>query len=161
LLEQIFADKPNLKVIFNVHPIRHWKDGAEGNQQSKSTLFLAVGKLVELFPERVFYFPAYEIMMDELRDYRFYADDMLHPSNLAVEYIWERFRHATIFKSDQTLADEIEKVMKSINHRPFNTQTNEFKQFVKNTITKIEEIKIRNPHIDFSEQEKILNGYIK
>ena len=89
LLARLKALNPKMQVLFTVSPIRHWKDGAHENQLSKSTLLLAIDRLVELCG--ALYFPAYELMMDELRDYRFYASDMLHPSEVAVDYIWERF----------------------------------------------------------------------
>ena len=91
LLLSLWKQNPELKILFTVSPIRHWKDGAHGNQLSKATLLLAIDALQKEFPEHTAYFPAYEIMMDELREYRFYADDMLHPSTTAIEYIWERF----------------------------------------------------------------------
>lgn len=91
LLDELHNTNPHLKVMFTVSPIRHKRDGLHANQLSKATLLLAVDRLCELRKELCLYFPAYEIMMDELRDYRFYADDMVHPSPLAVEYIWERF----------------------------------------------------------------------
>ena len=86
------ARNSHLKVLFTVSPIRHIRDGMHANQLSKSTLLLAIDRLQQLFPDHVFYFPSYEIVLDELRDYRYYADDMLHPSPLAVRYLWERFR---------------------------------------------------------------------
>ena len=90
-LEALWQINPTLKVVFTVSPIRHWKDGAHGNQLSKATLLLAIDELMQLYPEQTAYFPAYEILLDELRDYRFYADDMIHPSPLAIDYIWEKF----------------------------------------------------------------------
>ncbi len=94
--------------LFTVSPIRHWKDGAHENQLSKSTLLLAVDALCKKFPDRVEYFPAYELMMDEMRDYRFYADDLVHPSEMAVNYIWERFLDfaADPKETEQILANE-------------------------------------------------------
>lgn len=92
LLLSLWEQCPDLKILFTVSPIRHWKDGAHGNQLSKATLLLAADTLQTAYPERIAYFPAYEIMMDELRDYRFYATDMLHPSELAVDYIWQRLQ---------------------------------------------------------------------
>ena len=91
LITEMSALNPDLKWLFTVSPIRHIRDGMHANQLSKSTLLLAIDRLQQLFPERVFYFPSYEIILDELRDYRFYADDMLHPSPLAIRYLWERF----------------------------------------------------------------------
>ncbi len=92
------ARNSHLKVLFTVSPIRHIRDGMHANQLSKSTyLLLAIDRLQQLFPDHVFYFPSYEIVLDELRDYRYYADDMLHPSPLAVRYLWERFSEAFFF----------------------------------------------------------------
>ena len=87
LITGMAACNPELKWLFTVSPIRHIRDGMHANQLSKSTLLLAIDRLQQLFPERVFYFPSYEIILDELRDYRFYADDMLHPSPLAIRYL--------------------------------------------------------------------------
>ena len=89
------------KFIFTVSPIRHMKDGAHGNQISKASLLLAVEKLCRIYPEACEYFPAYEIVMDELRDYRFYAEDMVHPSELAVKIIWERFCDFAVPESER------------------------------------------------------------
>ena len=89
------------KFIFTVSPIRHLKDGAHGNQISKASLLLAVEKLCRIYPEACEYFPAYEIVMDELRDYRFYAEDMVHPSELAVKIIWERFCDFAVPESER------------------------------------------------------------
>lgn len=91
LIAKLQQCSPNLRLLFTVSPIRHVKDGLHENQLSKATLLLAVDELTRRFPEQISYFPAYEIVMDELRDYRFYADDMVHPSALAIQYIWERF----------------------------------------------------------------------
>ena len=91
LLGQLERINPGVRVLFTVSPIRHWKDGAHGNQLSKSVLLLAIDELVKR-RKRVYYFPSYEIVLDELRDYRFYAEDMLHVSGQAVDYIWSRFR---------------------------------------------------------------------
>lgn len=156
LLTKVFTNKPNLKVIFTVSPVRHWKDGAIGNQISKSTLLLAISNLVDSFSDKAFYFPSYEIMMDDLRDYRYYADDMLHPTPLATSYIWDKFKHASIFPSAQFVSNEVEKIIKAINHRPFNTNTKEYKQFVDKTIQQMEDIKQHNMRIDFSAEKNLL-----
>lgn len=156
LLRRILKDKPDLKVIFTVSPVRHWKDGANGNQLSKSILLLAANELVKQFQENSFYFPSYEIMMDDLRDYRFYNSDMLHPSPLAVSYIWEQFCHSVLSSSAIDLSKDIEKIIQAANHRPLNKQTKEHKQFIRNTVTRIDAISKRNPLIDFSKEIKNL-----
>lgn len=108
---------PQLRILFTVSPIRHWKDGAHGNQLSKSVLLLAIDRLSSLF-KQVYYFPSYEIVMDELRDYRFYAEDMLHISPLAVEYIWNRFCETYIEKGAERFMLRIDKINKTLAHRP-------------------------------------------
>lgn len=110
LLSSFLRRFPDRKFIFTVSPIRHPGDGAHGNLLGKSILILAVQAVCERFPDRAEYFPAYELMMDELRDYRFYADDLVHPSGLAVDYIWERFQDfaAAPEERERLLANERE-----------------------------------------------------
>ena len=120
---------PGLKFIFTVSPIRHWKDGAHENTVSKSTLHLAVDALEKQF-DFVHYFPAYEIMMDELRDYRFYASDMLHPSDVAVDYIWQRFGDTYFSSETLNLKKELERLRADLNHRPLHPETEEYRLFL-------------------------------
>ena len=119
---------PGLKFIFTVSPIRHWKDGAHENTVSKSTLHLALDALEKQF-DFVHYFPAYEIMMDELRDYRFYASDMLHPSDVAVDYIWQRFGDTYFSSETLNLKKELERLRADLNHRPLHPETEEYRLF--------------------------------
>ncbi len=118
MLREVTARYPGMKVMFTVSPIRHLADGAHGNQLSKSTLLLAVDKLCAEFPETALYFPSYEIMMDDLRDYRFYAADMTHPSEMAIKYIYDIFKRS--FMDDKTVAltKEFAKVTAKLSHRP-------------------------------------------
>lgn len=155
-LDKLLKSKPNLKVLFTVSPVRHWKDGAHGNQLSKSTLLLAIDQLVQQFPENVFYFPSYEIMMDDLRDYRFYADDMLHPSPMAIEYIWEKFRGAFISPEDDRIIKEIESIVQACRHRPFNPNTKEYRLFVEKIQQKIAAMEDRVQGISFEEELRSL-----
>lgn len=111
------APKPK-KVIFTVSPIRHLADGANGNQLSKSTLLLGIDNAISGSNSRVCYFPAYEIMMDELRDYRFYADDMTHPSSLATSYIAERFLNWALPSREHPLLENRIREHKHSSHRP-------------------------------------------
>ncbi|MDR2145024.1 MAG: GSCFA domain-containing protein [Tannerella sp.] len=147
---------PSLQVIFTVSPIRHFRDGAHQNQLSKATLLLAEQELTEIFPENVSYFPAYELMMDELRDYRFYADDMVHPSTLAVEYIWERFCGTYMDKDMHNQMSEVHSINKALNHRELNTNSKIYKTFLRQTLAKIERLKAKNPYICLSKTEKEL-----
>lgn len=156
LIDTLLSRTPDLKILFTISPVRHWKDGAIGNQYSKSVLNVAVHELCKKYPNNAFYFPAYEIMMDDLRDYRFYADDMLHPSTVAVQYIWQKFKDAFIDKSSLKLASEIEGIISAVKHRPFNPNTKEHYSFVQRTLESITKVKRDNPKLDFSREESLL-----
>lgn len=128
LINELSDKFPSLKLIFSVSPIRHWNDGAHGNNVSKSTLLLAVDALQQQF-KQVHYFPAYEIQMDELRDYRFYASDMLHPSDVAIDYIWSRFSDTYFDESTLKIKKEVEQLVGDMSHRPLQPDSDEFRKF--------------------------------
>ena len=130
---------PNLNFIFSVSPIRHWKDGAHENNISKSTLLLAIDELQKQF-HAVHYFPAYEIQLDELRDYRFYAPDMLHPSDVAVEYIWSMFSDTYFSKDTLELKKRLEQLAADFSHRPIHPDSPEYKSFLNKANTKKAEL---------------------
>lgn len=157
LLDRISIFNPDLKIIFTISPVRHWKDGAHGNQVSKSVLFLAIEELLrhESGPE---YFPAYELQMDDLRDYRFYADDMLHPSSAAIEYIWSKFSESYFDKSTKNLQSQIQKVTKATGHK-FLTDSQSSKMiFADNMLNFISKIEEQSSIVDFfSEKEYFRN----
>lgn len=161
LVDELLVRTPDLKIIFTISPVRHWKDGAIGNQLSKSILNLAVHELINKYPNNAFYFPAYEILMDDLRDYRFYADDMLHPSKVAVDYIWEKFKGSLISSDSILLMEDIERVIAAVAHKPFNPNTSEHRAFVNKTLVRINRIKGNNSSIDFTPEEKLLNKNIE
>ncbi len=146
LLTKLKALYPNLNVVFSVSPIRHWKDGAHENTISKSTLLLAVDALQNQF-DNVHYFPAYELLIDELRDYRFYASDMLHPSDVAVEYIWTKFS-ASVF-SDETLQlkKKLEQLAADSAHRPLHPSSPEYVLFKENAEKRKNEILQKYPFL--------------
>ena len=142
-----------LKVIFTVSPIRHWKDGAVENQLSKATLLLAIDQLIKGFGDQACaYFPSYELMMDELRDYRFYAEDMLHISSVAVDYIFERFSKVMISKESLVISKKVMKVRRAFEHRPVNPETAEFKEFVQQNLVQISQLTGQFPNLDFTEE---------
>lgn len=117
LLNLLHNTYPKLRIIFTVSPVRHLKDGFEGNSRSKAILQLACEEIC-LTDERADYFPAFEIMNDDLRDYRFYDSDMVHPSPEAVDYIWRKFQDRYLSAKSQTILAEGEKVTRRLNHRP-------------------------------------------
>ena len=120
LLMNMIARHPEKEFMFTVSPIRHFKDGAHGNQISKSTLLLALDEVLAKFPERCEYFPAYEIVLDELRDYRFYAVDMIHPSDQAVDYLWSRFVGFAMPESELPALDARRRELLRSQHRPIH-----------------------------------------
>lgn len=128
MLNQYIPANPDRQWIFTVSPVRHLSDGAHQNQLSKSTLLLGVQKLVERYPN-AHYFPAYEIMMDELRDYRFYADDMMHPSKLAADYIFDRFMDWILDDNDRDSLREAQRIHSMMEHRLLNPQTPSAREF--------------------------------
>lgn len=160
LLLSLWEHNPKTKVMLTVSPIRHWKDGAHGNQLSKSTLLLAADYLKEEFPGQVDYFPAYEIMMDELRDYRYYADDMVHPSSLAIEYIWQRFTESCLTKDTQSILKEWNEIIKAINHKPFQPDSEAYSRFIHQTLLKMEQLHEKMPFFDMEkEREELITNY--
>lgn len=161
LLLSLWEQCPEMKLIFTVSPIRHLKDGAHGNQLSKATLLLSVDALRESFPERVAYFPAYEIMMDELRDYRFYADDMLHPSELAVDYIWQRFTESYLSDEAKTFLKEWSEIWRAINHRPLHPESKSYKDFLSQTLLKLERLSGKFPSFDCTEEMEVIKSKLK
>ena len=161
LLLSLWEQCPDLKILFTVSPIRHWKDGAHGNQLSKATLLLAADTLQMAYPERIAYFPAYEIMMDELRDYRFYATDMLHPSELAVDYIWQRFIENFLSTDTSAILKEWGDIQKAINHKPFQPDSEAYKRFILQTLLKMERISKKIPSFDIRKEIEIVKSKLK
>jgi hypothetical protein len=159
ILERIHLFNNELRVIFTISPVRHWKDGAHGNQVSKSILFLAVEKLLE---HKIVggYFPAYELIMDDLRDYRYYAEDMLHPSQTAVEYIWEAFTGSYFDNQTVELWKEIQTISKARNHRFLSDSATGKKEFAENVLKRISQIENKISQIDFTEEKKYFQGLI-
>ena len=145
LLRNLQKDVP---IIFTVSPIRHLKNGFMENQLSKAHLLSAIHEVVDP-KEQVYYFPSYEIMMDELRDYRFYAEDMIHPSNTAIQYIWEKFRDTWISDETINLMEDVNSIQKNLAHKPFNPKSKQYQEFLKGTEEKIRNLQIKIPDINF------------
>ena len=128
---------PKCNFIFTVSPVRHLKDGFVENQVSKAHLIAAIYATTNTKQQTLNYFPSYEIMMDELRDYRFYADDMMHPSPMAIDYIWERFAATQIDASAITTMELVQTIQKGLAHRPFNPNSESHQKFEANLKEKI------------------------
>ncbi|SOC78874.1 GSCFA family protein [Salinimicrobium sediminis] len=139
---------PEAQIIFTVSPVRHLKDGFMENQLSKAKLITAVQEIVAI-KANCTYFPAYEIMMDELRDYRFYAEDMVHPNLTAVNYIWQKFQEAWIASEASAVMKEVDTIQKGLLHRPFNEASEAHQNFRRDLQQKIEKLEEKLPHIRF------------
>ena len=141
---------PKVNVIITVSPIRYAKYGYHGSQLSKAVLLLATDKVIKEEGERVYYFPAYEIVNDELRDYRFYKADMLHPNEQAVEYIWEQLV-ATCFSAEaKQFLEEWRPIKEALAHRPFNPEAAAYQDFIKKTKEKAKMLELKYPNIELN-----------
>lgn len=147
IIAHIKSINTKAKVLFTVSPVRHLKDGFIENTQSKSHLITAIHTILN--QGYTFYFPSYEIMIDELRDYRFYAEDMIHPNKIAINYIWEKFVDTWISDASKTTMKTIETIQKGIAHKPFNKNSEQHQQFLKDLEVKKSSIQNQFPTIDF------------
>ena len=144
IIAKIHAVNPDCKFIFTVSPVRHIKDGFVENNVSKAHLISAINTL-----QNINYFPSYEIMMDELRDYRFYAEDMLHPNQTAIDYIWIKFFENYVDEKEFGTMQHVCDIQKALHHRPFNPNSESHLKFLENLSKKISQIKLHLPHIQF------------
>jgi len=138
----------NATILFTVSPVRHLKDGFVENTQSKSHLIAAIHHTINL-KNKTYYFPSFEIMMDELRDYRFYTEDMIHPNKTAINYIWEKFVNTWLTQDALSTLQEVENIQKGIYHKPFNEKSEQHQQFLKNLEFKKEKLTKQFPFIKF------------
>lgn len=139
---------PKISIIFTVSPVRHLKDGFIENSRSKAHLLSAVHEVVE--PRKnVHYFPAYELMMDELRDYRFYTEDMIHPNNLAINYIWKRFKEVWVNNEALKIMEEVGTIQKGLAHKPFNSKSKQHQDFLLKLNKSIGSLRERFSHMNF------------
>lgn len=160
ILKLLFQFNPKLKVIFTISPVRHVKDGIVNNTKSKAILHLAVEQLINEYSKKCTYFQAYEIMMDELRDYRFYKDDLLHPTKLAVEYIWEKFESSYFSTETFELNRKIISILQQLYHQPNNENTESHINGLKKLLIKMQQFQ-KESHICFKKEiEKLSNTLI-
>ncbi len=148
-LDLLHKINPNCTILVTVSPVRHSKDGFVENQRSKAHLITAIHSLLEKENSQVHYFPSYEIVMDELRDYRFYAEDLLHPNSVAIDYIWQRFKETQISNAYYGTMEAVENIQKGLAHRPFNPDTASHQKFLGTLNQKIISLQEQFPHIQF------------
>ncbi len=155
-IKQLQQFNPAVKIIFTISPVRHLREGFIENNRSKAALIHAVHTATEQF-ENVFYFPAYELVIDDLRGYRFYAEDMVHPNYAATNYVWEKFIAACVDAPSQQLMQQLNEINAAVNHKPFNSSSQAHKKFMQVNLEKIRAIKQKCNYIDFSNEERLFN----
>lgn len=144
-IEKIHALNPTAKIVFTLSPVKHLKDGFVENQLSKSILHVAIQHCLK---ENVHYFPAYELMNDDLRDYRFWSADMAHPNELAIEYIWEKFGETYFTKDTVDLMNEVKKLQQFLAHRPLSSNKAEVEKLEQEQKRKLDELKTKYPQLN-------------
>lgn len=148
VMHRLFLFNPKLKIIFTISPVRHLREGAVENNRSKAVLIQAVHHLVNKF-DKLYYFPAYELVIDDLRDYRYYAEDLVHPNYFATQYVWEKFVDACMGEKTKALMEEIHTLNQARNHKAFNPQSAQHKQFLRTALEKTKTLQAAHPYLDF------------
>lgn len=156
-LQKLKTYNPKIKTVFTVSPVRYFALGHYENSVSKAHLFAAIHQLQQQHPE-YYYFPAYEMVIDDLRDYRFYSDDMLHPNHQATEYVWERLCETMLVKESVKIMKEVQKITQAAKHRPRNPATDGHRKFSEKYLAKIHQLKQKYA-LDFTEEEQALKKY--
>ena len=160
IIEHLRRFNQNLKIIFTLSPVRYVKDGCHINQLSKSTLLLAIDNIINSSRD-CFYFPSYEILLDDLRDYRFYNDDLVHPNDFAVNYIFDKFSECFFKNETKVINKSVNDLNNMLNHRPFNTNSNDYRLFLKKTNEKILSLCEKYPFLDLRDENQIIKNKIK
>jgi hypothetical protein len=142
---------PNVKFIYTISPVRHLREGFIENNRSKAALIQAVHGLTN--DTNVFYFPAYELVIDDLRDYRFFAEDLVHPNYAATNYVWEKFVPTLIDEPSQQLMIEINEINAAMNHKAFNPSSEAHKKFLAINLKKVKQLELKNPYLNFDKEE--------
>jgi len=157
MLASLFDFNPGVNAIFTISPVRHLRDGFVENNRSKAALIQAIHQLTDA-DERLFYFPAYELVIDDLRDYRFYAEDMVHPNYAATNYVWEKFTATCIDETSQALMKEINVINAARSHKPFNPTSEQHKKFLQDNLKRLIQLEDQYSYIDFGEEKQYFSA---
>jgi len=157
VIHRLFLFNRNLKIIFTISPVRHLREGVVENNRSKALLIHAVHHLVDKF-EKLYYFPAYELVIDDLRDYRFYSEDLVHPNYFATQYVWEKFVEACMSESTKLLMEDIHSINLAFQHKPFNPHSDQHKKFLESFYQKTKDLKEQHTYLDFEKELEYFNG---
>ena len=150
LMMELKKFNPKLKIVFTISPVRYVRDGVVENNLSKARLIDAVHQLKN---DAAFYFPAYELVIDDLRDYRFYKEDMVHPNEQAVKYVFDKFRNSFFDESTDSLFERINEILLAKKHKPFNTDSTSHKKFKNNFLQRIQSIQTQHPFLDLRAEQ--------
>ena len=156
ILYRLFHFNSKLKIIFTISPVRHLREGVVENNRSKAVLIQAVHHLVDKF-DKLYYFPAYELVIDDLRDYRFYSEDLVHPNYFATQYVWKKFIDACIDERAKNLMEEIHSINLAYQHKPFNPSSEQHRKFLDSFLEKTKNVQQLHPYLNF---EKELNYFL-
>ena len=151
IIERLQDNFPSLNIIFTISPVRHLRDGFVENNRSKAQLISAVQKLTEKY-DHCYYFPAYELVIDDLRDHRFYAEDLVHPNYTATQYVWEKFKTACIDETSLTIMKEIQIIGAAKHHKAIHSASAAHQKFLKTHLQKALDLQEKHPYIDLSEE---------
>lgn len=151
MLHRLFKFNEHLQIIFTISPVRHLREGVVENNRSKAVLINAVHHLVDKF-SKLYYFPAYELVIDDLRDYRFYAEDLVHPNYAATNYVWDKFVGACMTEPTKKLLEEIHSINLAFQHKPFNYQSAQHKAFLESFYSKTKALQEKYPFLDFKKE---------
>ena len=151
LIQNLKNINPNLKIIFTVSPVRYIRDGITENTLSKARLIEAVHQLVQS-TDNTYYFPAYELIMDDLRDYRFYKADLVHPNEQAIAYVFDKLMHSTLSEETKILYEKVKSIVNATQHKPFNEATEAYKKFKQSFLEKCLLLEHKYPYLNFKEE---------
>lgn len=151
MIHRLFLFNPGLRIMFTISPVRHLREGAVDNNRSKAVLIQAVHHLVNKF-DRLYYFPAYELVIDDLRDYRFYAEDLVHPNYFATQYVWEKFVDACMDTDTKKLMEQLHAIHLGHKHKAFNPQSEQHKKFLRDLYERTKTLQEQYPHLNLSEE---------
>jgi len=157
VIYRLFKFNERLKIIFTISPVRHLRDGVMENNRSKARLIETVHHLVNKF-DRLYYFPAYELVIDVLRDYRFYDIDMVHPNYAATQFVLEKFAETCMDETTQMLSEEIRKLVISYSHKPFNPGSVQHRKFLQSQLEKVKQLQQQHPYLDFTKEQSYFSA---
>lgn len=157
MIDDLLSFNPGIKIIFTISPVRHLREGVIDNNRSKAVLIQAVQQMVEK-NSHLYYFPAYELVLDDLRDYRYYSEDLVHPNYFATQYVWEKFTEACMTEETRKLMEEIHSINLAMKHRAFNPSSQQHKQFLNSYLEKARLLQMKYPELDLRKELLFFSG---